>query len=249
LGEETKALCGMHPAHPPPPARTVFPAQKLHCEPGPSNQGGWHRVGGGPKEWPWVQSGRGAGQGSPAGPRTSLVSSGLPPMSVLQRCGGAGGQLRSPLDHGQDLVIRCWLCIWAVPGRCPEPRQGPEPVAGHSHFDFIVLLSISKLEGVCLHCAGHRGPAACLGCTPLFIQALPRSPSLGQHPPQLLAPGIYPSVVAAALVVPPACSPVPARGHVSRCTGILFHWAGPHLSHWAQLSGYPIGVVSTGLGA
>lgn len=136
-------------------------------------------------------------------------------------------------------------CSW----QCPESRQGPEPMAGHSHFDFIVLLSISKLEGVCLHCAGHWGPAACLGCAPLFIQALPRSPSLGQHSPQLLAPGISPSVVAAALVVPPACSPVPARGHASRCTGILFHWAGPHLSHWAQPSGYPIGAVSTGLGA
>lgn len=117
-----------------------------------------------------------------AGPRASLVSSGLPPVSVLQRRGGAGGQLASPIDHGQDLVIRCWLCTWAASGPCPEPRQGPEPKASHSHLDFVVL-SISKLEGVCLHCAGHGGPAACLGCSPLFIQALPRSPSLGKYPP------------------------------------------------------------------
>lgn len=127
MGEETKALCGMHPVPPPPPARTVFPAQKLHCEAGPSNQWGWHRVGGGPKEWLWVQSGKGAGQGSPAGMRTSLVSSGLPPMSVLQRGGGAGGQLRSPIDHGQGLVIRCCLCTWAVPGSALSPGRVLSP--------------------------------------------------------------------------------------------------------------------------
>lgn len=171
---------------PPPPERTAFPAQRLYCEVGLSSQWGWQRVGGEPKEWPWVQSGKGLGNAAQQGPRehpgprTSLVSSSLPPMSVLQRRGGAWGQLGSPIYRGQDLAIRCWLCT--VHGQCPEPWQGPEPTASWSHLDFIVLLSISKLKGVCLHRAGHGGPAARLGCPPLFVQALPRSPSLGQDP-------------------------------------------------------------------
>lgn len=113
--------------------------------------------------------GRAAQQGprEHPGPRTSPVSSDLPPVSVLQRRGGAWGQLGSPIR------VRGW---------CPEPWEGPEPMASQSHLDLIVLLGIGKLKGVCLHCAGHGGPAACPGCPPLFVQALPRSPSLGQHP-------------------------------------------------------------------
>lgn len=211
----------------------------------PQAAGGGRGVGVGLRNGRGSRVAGGAGRGSPAGPRTSLVSSGLPPSSVLQRCGGAWGRLGSPINHGETQLSGAG----SAPGLFPGGALGPGRILS-SHLDFIVLLGISKLEGVCLHCAGHGGPAGCLGSPPLFVQALPRSPSLGKHLPGLW-PGIYLSVVVAALPVPvpPACSPVPARGHVSRCTGILFHRAGPHLSCWAQPSSYPIGAVSTGLGA
>lgn len=136
-----------------------------------------------------------------------------------------------------------WWQGWSVPGP-PRGAQGwhrvPSPCPGHSHLDLVILLSVCKLEGVGLDCAGHGGPAACPGSPPLLLQALPGALSLGQHPRQL-PPGIYLRVVAAA---PPASSPSPAEGCVGRHAGTLSQWVGPHLSHWAQLSSYPIGEMS-----
>lgn len=179
----------------------------------------------------WVQSGSGArvGRGeevgrqvSPAGPRKTLgawnklgllwLPSHVWPAEVRR-------------DLGPAWQVRGWLCTWAV------HRQCPEPVPSGSHLDLIILLSISELEGVGLHRAGHGGPAACLGCPPLVVQALPRGLGLGQHP-HWLPPSIHLRVVAAAaLAATPACSPAPARGHVSRCWGMLSYWTGPGLSH------------------
>lgn len=120
--------------------------------------------GGGPREWllgPEWQWGKGwAGeeverQVSPAGPRKTLGAwnkLGLlwPPSHVWP------AEVRR--DLGPAWQVRGWLCTWAV------HRQCPEPVPSGSHLDLIILLSISELEGVGLHRAGHGGPAACLGC-------------------------------------------------------------------------------------
>lgn len=241
LWEETKALCDMLPI--PHPARTACPAQRRHCKAGPSSQ--WGR---GRRNGHWVQSGSGGSRSVRQGPRGTARSQnkpGLPPMSVRQRRGGFGGNLGSPTYHcrtqlsgeGQALPLGSSRAV-------PEAGQGPGPVPSGSHLDLVVL-GIGKLEGVCLHRAGHRGPAACLGRPPLFIQALPRGPALRQHLHQL-PPSIHLSIVAAAPAATPACSPVPARGHVSRCAGTLSHQAGLCLSHWAQPSAYPVGAPSTG---
>lgn len=247
---ETKALCVRPPR---PPARTASPAQRLLCEVAPSSWWGWHRVGGGPTEWPLGPEGQWGEAGQPGevhGNTQVPEQAWSPPASLLcLSCRGAegfGGDLGFPMSSaGPSREVRHWLCTWALRGLCPEAGQRPEPMAGHSHLDFVVLLSIGKLEGVCLHCAGHGGPAACPGGSPLVIHALPRGPSLGQHPHQLL-PSIRHSVVVAA---PPACSPLPAGSHVSRWEGTFSYRAGPPLSQRAQPSGYPIGAVSTGWGA
>lgn len=99
LGEETKALCGMHPTSPfSPPRKDSFPAQRLHCGAGPSNQWGWHRGGGGPKEWPWVQSGRGVGGQDPEQARSPLAS--LPCLSC-RGVEGLGGNWLLPSIMGR----------------------------------------------------------------------------------------------------------------------------------------------------
>lgn len=157
---------------------------------------------------------------------------------------GPGDNLGSPVCRWQDPAARGWGCIWAPRRQCPEADRGSQPVPSQSHLYLVVLLSISKLEGVGLHCAGHGGPAACLGCPPLFIQTPPGGPSLGQRP-QPLTPSIHLSVVAVALAATRDSSPVPAGALVSRRTGALFHRTGPRLSHWAQPGGYPIEAAST----
>lgn len=173
LGEETKALCGVLPT----PIQQGQLSQHKGCtvRPGPPASGGGTEVGcqgmaTGSRMA--VGGGRSVLQGSweSRGPRTSLVS-GLPPMSVLQRCGGVWGQLGFSclLSAGPSCQVRGWLCTWAVLRQCPEAGKGPGTMPSHSHLDLIILLSISKLEGVGLHRAGHRGPATCLGCPPLFI--------------------------------------------------------------------------------
>lgn len=226
------------------PSKDSSPAQRQHCEARPSSQWGQ-----GLRNGHRVQSGSRGRQVSLAGlsraPR-SQNKPGLPPMSVLQRRRGVWGQLGS--SHlslpAPSCQVRDWLCIWAL-GKWPEAWQLPEPMLGHSHLNLVILLSIGKLKGVCLHRAGHGGPAACLGCPPLFIQALPRGPSLGRHLHQLPS-SIYLGVVAVVPATTTACSPVPARGRGSRCTRTLSHWVDPRLSHWAQPSGHPIRVASTG---
>lgn len=107
----------------------------------------------------------------------------LPSQSVLQRRGGIWGQLRfshvigrTQLLSGEVLALHRG-CSWVV----LKARQGPEPMPSHLHLDLIILVNINKPKGVCLHCAGHRGPAACLGCPLLFIHTFPRSPTLGRH--------------------------------------------------------------------
>lgn len=245
LGEETKALCGRLPT---PTQQGQFSQHKGCTVRLGLPAGGGPGAEGGPREWllgPEVRrsgvavEGGGVaeqGRGEHPGPRTSLVSPGLPPMSVQQRCGG--------VCHWQDPAARGWGCTWAPRRRCPEAGQGSQPVPSQSHLDLVVFLSISKLEGVGLHCAGHGGPAACLGCPPLFVQAPPGGPSLGQRP-HPLARSIHLSVVAAALAATRDSSPVPAGALTSRHTGALSHCTGPCLGHWAQPGGYPIGAAST----
>lgn len=232
----------------PPTSKDSFPTQRRLCEAGPPAGGG-----GAGGRATGSRAALGGKQVSPAGSSgtpSSQHQPGLPPMSVQQRRGAFGGRVGSPsLISRTQVSGEGELCTWALQGsEWPEAGRGPEPTLSCSHLDLIVLLSVGELEGVGLHRAGHRGPAAGLGCPPLFIQALPRGPPLGQHLHQLL-PGIHLSVVAAAPAATPAASPVPARAHVSRCPGTASHGAGPRLSRWAKPSSYPIGAASTGWGA
>lgn len=98
-GEETKALCGRLPT----PTQQGQISQHKGCTVRLGPPAGWGPgVEGGLREQllcPEVRSGSGgrrggqAGPGEHLGPGTSLVSPGLPPMSVQQRCGRAWGQL------------------------------------------------------------------------------------------------------------------------------------------------------------
>lgn len=191
-----------------------------------------------------VRSGSGGGRSARRGPRTPVsvqqrrggwgATSGLPPASA-----GPGGSGRGERAlHLGPSRAGCGLRLGGV----LSPRS-----AAHTLTSSSSSASANSKVFACT-VLGTGGPRARLGCTPLFIQALPRGPALGQHLHQL-PPSIHLRVVAAAPAAAPAGSPGPAGGRVSRRTGTPSLGGGPRLGHGARPSSYPIGAASTGWGA